>query len=58
MAGIFEGKLSGLHEKFDDYFTFFANSVLPNFPDISVCNKSDLIMAFDNSARATRCARD
>jgi len=36
---------------FRDDFTFFANSLLPNFADISICNKSDLIIAFDSSAR-------
>jgi hypothetical protein len=38
---------------FRDHFTFFANSPLPNFADISICNKSDLIIAFYSSAQAT-----
>jgi hypothetical protein len=42
---------SHLHNFFCDDFTFFANSPLPNFLDISICNKSDLIIAFDSSAR-------
>jgi hypothetical protein len=37
---------------FRDDFTFFANSLLPNFIDISICNRSDLIIAFDNSSQA------
>lgn len=44
---------SHLHNFFCDNFTFFANSLLPNFPDISICNKSDLMIAFDSSAQAS-----
>lgn len=37
---------------FRDRVTFFANSLLPNLRDISICNKSDLIIAFYSSAQA------
>jgi hypothetical protein len=42
---------STIPENKHDNFTLLTNSHLPNFADISICNKTDLIIAFDSSAR-------
>jgi hypothetical protein len=40
---------------FRDNVTFFANSLLPNFQGISICNNSDLIIAFDRPPQQPNC---